>query len=83
MGDGDRRDPDVERVLDGMIERVRRAGVEVAGLLFDADLDAMRVSREHYIRAGCRILVAGSDRRILSNGLAAVRATAAPAPAAR
>lgn len=80
--EGDRRDPEVERVLDGMIERVRRAGVDVVGLLFDADVDAMRASRDHYVRSGCRILVAGSDRRILSNGLSAIRATAAHSPTA-
>ncbi|WP_454688572.1 HpcH/HpaI aldolase family protein [Achromobacter aloeverae] len=81
--DGDRRDPEVERVLDGMIERVRRAGVDVVGLLFDAGPEAMRVSREHYVRAGCRILVAGSDRRLISNGFAATLAAARPDPAVR
>ncbi|GAA5235323.1 aldolase [Verticiella sediminum] len=71
--DGDRHHPEVERVLDGMIERVRRADVDVVGLLFDADLEGMKSSREHYVRSGCRILVAGSDRRIISNSFSAIR----------
>ncbi|MBV7486052.1 HpcH/HpaI aldolase/citrate lyase family protein [Bordetella sp. BOR01] len=70
--DGDRNHPAVVERLDGMIQAVRDKDVDVVGLLFDADIQAMERSRRHYVESGCRILVAGSDRRLLANGFTAI-----------
>lgn len=71
--DGDRYHPDVVAKLDGMIDVVRRHGVDVVGLLFDASVDDMKEAKAHYVESGCRIIVAGSDRRIISNALHSIR----------
>ncbi|WP_454719994.1 MULTISPECIES: HpcH/HpaI aldolase family protein [Cupriavidus] len=71
--DGDRHHPAVVARLDGMIGMVRERGVEVVALLFDAAIEDMQAARRHYAASGCRILIAGSDRRILSNAFGAIR----------
>jgi len=70
--DGDRHHPAVAARLDGMIGMVREHGVEVVALLFDADIADMKAARRHYADSGCRILIAGSDRRTISNAFGAI-----------
>ncbi|WP_420995870.1 HpcH/HpaI aldolase family protein [Cupriavidus sp. 30B13] len=70
--DGDRHHPAVVAKLDGMIGMVRDHGVEVVALLFDAAIEDMKTAQRHYAASGCRIIIAGSDRRTISNAFGAI-----------
>lgn len=65
---GDRKHPVVVAKLDEMIKKVRRNNVDIVALLFDPTLEEMSVAKKRYIEQGCRIFIAGSDRRIFVNG---------------
>jgi len=75
--EGDRLHPDVVAVLDGQIEKARAHGVDVVGMLFSPEAAGMRAAQEVYVRQGCRIFVAGPDRRILSNSFNEIYRTVA------
>lgn len=65
--DGDRHQPEVVARLDGLTDKVIARGVQVVGMLFEPTAEAMRAQKDVYEKQGCRIFIAGTDRRILVN----------------
>jgi 4-hydroxy-2-oxoheptanedioate aldolase len=61
--------PAVEETCLAVIAAARASNVEVVASLFSHTPAGMAQQRRHWLEAGCRILVAGSDRRILYNGM--------------
>lgn len=59
----------VEQACRGVIAAARKAGIEVVASLFSHDPAQMGEEKQKWLDAGCRILAAGSDRRILYNGM--------------
>lgn len=65
--DGDRHHPEVIKLLDTVIQRARKKDTEVVGFLFEPTVQGMQQAKQQYAEQGCRIFIAGSDRRILVN----------------
>lgn len=70
--DGDRHHPAVVAKLDGVIDKVRSRNVDVVGMLFDPTVEGMCAAYRTYAAQGCRIFIAGTDRRILVNSFNAI-----------
>jgi 4-hydroxy-2-oxoheptanedioate aldolase len=61
--------PAVEEACRHVIGAARAAGIEVVASLFSHEPEQMGEEKQTWLDAGCRILAAGSDRRILYNGM--------------
>jgi 4-hydroxy-2-oxoheptanedioate aldolase len=70
--DGDRNHPAVIAKLDGLMDKVRARNVDVVGMLFADEATGMLDMKKTYEKQGCRIFIAGTDRRILVNTFNAI-----------
>ncbi|MGA0595238.1 HpcH/HpaI aldolase family protein [Enterovirga sp. CN4-39] len=67
---GEPRHPQVAQAYDDVMAAARDSGVEVVASLFSAEPASMTREKAEWLEKGARILVAGSDRRMLVRALA-------------
>jgi 4-hydroxy-2-oxoheptanedioate aldolase len=60
--------PLVEAACRRVIDAAHASGIEVVASLFSHEPAQMGDEKKKWLDAGCRILAAGSDRRIIYNG---------------
>lgn len=63
--------PDVTRAYASLLEKACARDVDVVASLFSAVAERMAAEKTRWLELGARILVAGSDRRMLSNAMRA------------
>ena len=78
---GEPQHPDVQAKYAAVMQAARNNNIEVVASLFSPTPEQMEEEKLNWMKAGARILVAGSDRRMLFNALAqrvkALRSTSA------
>ncbi len=67
---GEVNHPVVVAKLNEIIQKALVHGKDVMAVIFDAEPGSARISAENWATSGCRIIVVGADRLILSKGYA-------------
>jgi len=67
---GQSQHPEVQKAFAKVIEAAKKNKIEVVASLFSATPELMEQEKKNWLEMGARILVAGSDRRMLHNAMA-------------
>ena len=66
---GQSQHPEVQAAFSKVIQAAKKNGIEVVASLFSPTPDLLEEEKKNWLAMGARILVAGSDRRMLHNAM--------------
>jgi 4-hydroxy-2-oxoheptanedioate aldolase len=74
--------PKVVEKIEEIVRKARVKNIEVVAVIFSITAQEMQVETKHWVDLGCRIVAAGSDRRLIGAGFKSVVSALTPVGAA-